>query len=161
MSYFQWGMLLLGVLGFAGTWLIGAFSLGRAVEQLKASLKSEIDSERKTIIERIDSERKVVVERIDSERNKILEKIEIIERRFEDEQKKQDHNFGEVGASVRQYTADVEKKLREVEIYGRDNYVKIPDFEKALDRLSGELKSLAGEIKKDFRELKADISARS
>jgi hypothetical protein len=75
-----------------------------------------------------------------------------MERRFEADQKQQDHNFGEVGIAMRQYIADVEKKVREVEIYGRDNYVKIPEFEKAMDRLSIDLKSFVAEIKKDFSE---------
>jgi hypothetical protein len=130
-------MLGLGVFGFIGTWIIGAFTLGRAVEQMKAALKLEIEKERDGIVVR----------------------IEAMESRFEDQQKDQDHNFGEVGAAMRQYIADVEKKLREVEIYGRDNYVKIPDFEKAMDRLSGDLKSFAAEIKKDFKDSINDLKA--
>jgi hypothetical protein len=141
MNIFQWAMVVLGFLGFAGTWLIGAFTLGRAVEQLKSALKKEIDQERKAIMDRFDLER-----------NKIIDRIEIMERRFEADQKQQDHNFGEVGIAMRQYIADVEKKVREVEIYGRDNYVKIPEFEKAMDRLSIDLKSFVAEIKKDFSE---------
>jgi hypothetical protein len=137
MGLYQWLMLGLGVFGFIGTWIIGAFTLGRAVEQMKAALKLEIEKERDGIVVR----------------------IEAMESRFEDQQKDQDHNFGEVGAAMRQYIADVEKKLREVEIYGRDNYVKIPDFEKAMDRLSGDLKSFAAEIKKDFKDSINDLKA--
>ena len=54
---------------------------------------------------------------------------------------------------MRQYTADVEKKLREVEIYGRDNYVKIPDFEKAIDQLSETFKEAVTDIKRDLRQI--------
>jgi hypothetical protein len=54
---------------------------------------------------------------------------------------------------MRQYIADVEKKLREVEIYGRDNYVKIPDFERAIERLSADFKMAVGEIRDDIRDL--------
>jgi len=149
MSLYQWAMIGLGALGFVGTWLVGAFTLGRAVEQLKAALKKEIDSERNAVLERLYSER-----------DKILARIATFEQRFETDQKAQDHNFGEVGAAMRQYIADVEKKVREVEIYGRDNYVKIADFEKALDRLTGEIKSLQVEIKKDFRDLKSELIPR-
>jgi hypothetical protein len=125
MEAYHWLTLALGALGFIVTWFLGAFKLGRSVEQMKAAIKAENTDER----------------------NKIIE----------DDQKEQDHNFGEVGLSVRQYIADVEKKVREVELYGRDNYVRIPEFEKAMDRLSGDLKSFAAEIKKDFSERMTEL----
>lgn len=131
MTFYQWVTLGLGALGFIGTWIILAFTLGRAVEQMKAEFKVEIGTER----------------------DKIFAKIEAIENRFEADQEHQNRNFGEVGLSMRQYTADVEKKLREVEIYGRDNYVKIPDFEKAIDRLSETFKEAVTEIKRDLRQI--------
>jgi hypothetical protein len=132
---YHWLTLALGALGFIVTWFLGAFKFGRSVEQMKAAIKTEITEER----------------------NKIVDRIELMERRFEDDQKKQDHNFGEVGAAVRQYIADVEKEVRKVELYGRDNYVRIPEFEKAMDRLSGDLKSFAAEIKKDFSERMTEL----
>lgn len=131
MTTYQWVTLGLGALGFIGTWILGAFYLGRAVEQMRAAVK----------------------EYIDAERDKIIEKIEDLDKRFDADQKTQDHNFGEVGAAMRQYIADVEKKLREVEIYGRDNYVKIGDFEKAVDRLSADFRMAVAEIKDDIRDL--------
>ena len=131
MNFYQWVTIGAIVAGFLGSWLIGAFTLGRAVEQMKASFKKEIDGER----------------------DKIVAKIEAMETRFEADQQTQDRHFGEVGLSMRQYTADVEKKLREVEIYGRDNYVKIPDFEKAIDRLSETFKEAVTEIKRDMRQI--------
>jgi hypothetical protein len=131
MTFYQWVTVGAIVTGFLGTWLIGAFTLGRAVEQMKASFK----------------------ESIDAERDKIVEKIQALEEKFLQDQRTQDHNFGEVGAAMRQYIADVEKKVREVEIYGRDNYVKIPDFEKAIDRLGETMTAGFAEIKKDIRGL--------
>lgn len=131
MTAYQWVTLGLGALGFIGTWILGAFYLGRAVEQMRAAVK----------------------EYIDAERDKIISKIDAMETRFENDQKTQDHNYGEVGAAMRQYIADVEKKLREVEIYGRDNYVKIPDFEKAIDRLGETMAAAVAEIKSDMRQL--------
>jgi cytosine/adenosine deaminase-related metal-dependent hydrolase len=131
MTFYQWVTIGAIVAGFLGTWLVGAFTLGRAVEQMKAGFKEEISAER----------------------DKIFTKIESLEERFLTDQRTQDHNFGEVGAAMRQYTADVEKKLREVEIYGRDNYVKIPDFEKAIDRLGETMAAAVTEIKEDMRRL--------
>ena len=58
-----------------------------------------------------------VKEQIEDEREKVIARIDGMEARFEDDQKTQDHNFGEVGAFIEQYIADVEKKLREVEIW--------------------------------------------
>lgn len=131
MTFYQWVTIGLGACGFLGTWILGAFRLGRAVEQMRSGVK----------------------EQIEEEREKIVEKIEEIESRFEADQKTQDHNFGEVGAAMRQYIADVEKKVREIEIYGRDNYVKIPDFERALDRIGLTMEKGFAELKEDIRQL--------
>jgi hypothetical protein len=131
MTFYQWVTIGAIGAGFMGTWLIGAFTLGRAVEQMKTSFK----------------------EAIDAERDKIIERVEALEEKFLSDQRTQDHNFGEVGAAMRQYIADVEKKVREVEIYGRDNYVKIPDFEKAIDRISETMAAGFAEIKSDIRGL--------
>lgn len=131
MTLYQWVTLGLGAFGFLSTWILGAFKIGRAVEQMRAGVREEIKQERDSIVE----------------------KVEALERRFDADQKTQDHNFGEVGAAMRQYIADVEKKVREVEIYGRDNYVKLPDFEKAIERLSADFKSAVGEIRDDIRDL--------
>jgi len=131
MTLYQWVTLGLGAFGFLSTWILGAFKIGRAVEQMRAGVREEIRQER----------------------NAIFAKIEELERRFDADQKTQDHNFGEVGAAMRQYIADVEKKVREVEIYGRDNYVKIPDFERAVEPLSADFRSAVSEIRDDIRDL--------
>ena len=131
MTIYQWVMLGLGALGFIGTWILGAFKLGRAVEQMQGAVRKEIKDEREFIIL----------------------KIEQLEDKFEADQRSQDHNFGEVGHAMREKIATVENKLREVEIWGRDNYLKISDFEKALDRLSADFKNAVGEIKDDIRDL--------
>jgi hypothetical protein len=131
MTTYQWVTLGLGSLGFLITWTGMWFGAGRFVEQMRAEFKSHVGDE------------------ID----KIIAKIDLMETRFEGDQKAQDHNFGEVGAAMRQYIADVEKKVREVEIYGRDNYVKIPDFEKAIDRLNETMTAAFADIKQDMRRL--------
>ena len=130
-EYYPWISIGIVILGFLVQGFFGSFKLGRAVEQIRADVKEDIDEER----------------------DKIITKIDAMETRFEADQKSQDHNFGEVGAAMRQYIADVEKKVREVEIYGRDNYVKIPDFEKAVDRISETMTAGFAEIKKDIRGL--------
>lgn len=131
MTTYQWVTLGLGAAGFVGTWILGAFYLGRAVEQIQASIKKYIDDELE----------------------KIVGKIEAMETRFDADQRTQDHNFGEVGAAMRQFIADVEKKVREVEIYGRDHYVKIPDFEKAIDRIGEAFTIAIKELKDDMRAI--------
>jgi hypothetical protein len=139
LTFYQWVTLALGALGFLGTWIIGAFTIGRAVEQMKAGFKHEIGIER----------------------DKIFARIESIEEKFLTDQRTQDHNFGEVGAAMRQYIADVEKKVRENEIWGRDNFVQKGEFQKATDRIEEALKEFASEIKTDLRTLTAKIDAKA
>ena len=135
MTAYQWATIGLGVLGFVVTWIIGAFTLGRAVEQMKANAHNEIEEES----------------------DKIISKIGLIENRFADDLRAQDHNFGEVGAAMRQYISDVEKKLREVEIWGRDNYVQKSEFEKATDQIRSDIRALGADIKHDIRELNTKV----
>lgn len=135
MTTYQWVTLGLGALGFLGTWILGAFYLGRAVEQMRAAVK----------------------EYVDDERDKVLEKIEELERQFADDQKSQDHNYGEVGHAMRQHIADVEKKVREVELYGRDNYVQKDEFERAIGRIETAFKEMGADIKEDFRDRIDDL----
>jgi hypothetical protein len=138
MSLYQWVTLGLGAFGFLSTWILGAFKIGRAVELMRSGVREEIKQER----------------------DAIFVKIEDMERRFEADQKSQDHNFGEVGAAVRQYIADVEKKVREVEIYGRDNYVQKSEFEKATNSIRADIKEMAADIKSDLRDRIDDLSKR-
>lgn len=132
MTTFEWlhGSLL--VVGFLGTWIFGAFKLGRAAEKMRGDVERELEQKE----------------------DKILLEIKKLEKKFDDDQKSQDHNFGEVGAAMRQYTADVERRLHEHEIYGRDNYVKIPDFKEALELFRSELKNGLAEIKRDISQLR-------
>jgi len=138
MTLYQWVTLGLGAFGFLSTWILGAFKIGRAVEQMRAGVREEIKQERDSIVEKIDA----------------------LERRFDADQKSQDHNFGEVGAAMRQYIADVEKKVREVEIYGRDHYVQKSEFEKATDSIRADIREMAADIKTDLRDRIDDLSKR-
>lgn len=132
---YPWVSVIVVVLGFVGQGFFGSFRLGQAVEQVKAALKKQIDDER----------------------DKIILKLEELEQRFDREQKSQDHNFGEVGAAVRQYIANVEKEMHEIEIWARDNFVLKDDFVKATDRLEDAIKAMAASIKSDFRDLTKKI----
>ena len=107
MTGYQWVTVGLGALGFLITWSGMWFGAGIFVEKLRGELK----------------------EHVETERDKVIVLIRELEGKFEDEQKSQDRKFGEVGAAMRQYTADVEKKQREIEIWGRDNYVQKSEFE--------------------------------
>lgn len=131
MTTYQWATFVLGALGFLITWTGMWFGAGRFVEQMRAEFKKHVGDELE----------------------KIIFEIKKIEKDFHESQRDQDHNFGEVGAAMRQFIANVEKKVHELEIYGRDNYLKIPDFERALERISSDFKSAVSEIKDDIREL--------
>jgi len=138
LTAYQFITLGLGCVGFLGTWILGAFKLGRAVEHMKASVKEEIDAERE----------------------KIISKIDELEDQFHSEQKAQDHNFGEVGAAMRQYIADVEKMIRQVEIFGRDHYVQKEDFKDAISQIASQIREGNAEIKADIKELQKQIAQR-
>lgn len=131
MTGYQWATLALGAAGFMITWAGLWFGAGRFVEKIKAAVKKDIETER----------------------DKIVDRIEELERQFQDEQRSQDHNVGEMGAALRRHIETVHEKLREVEIWGRDNYLKIDDFEKAVERLSSDFRLAVNEIKTDIREL--------
>ena len=92
MTTYQWATLGLVVAGFVGTWVFGAFKLGRAVEQMRAGVREEFEEDHE----------------------KIIDKIDAMETKFDADQETQNNRFGEVGAAMRQYIADVEKKVREV-----------------------------------------------
>lgn len=138
MTSYQWATIALGALGFLITWTGMWFGAGRFVEQMRAEFKKHVGDERE----------------------KIVSEIKKIEKDFHESQRDQDHNFGEVGAAMRQYIANVENKVREVEIWGRDNYVQKSEFEKATDRLADAIKSMGADIKADIRELNAKIEAK-
>lgn len=135
MSNYQWVTIALGALGFLITWTGMWFGAGRFVEQMRAEFKKHIGDERE----------------------KLIAEIKKLEDEFEDSQRAQDHNFGEVGAAMRQKIADVEKQLNDVQIWGLNNYVQKSEFEKATDRLADAIKSMGADIKADIRELNAKI----
>lgn len=131
MTEYQWITLALGAFGFVATWILGAFKVGVAIEQIQSTLRAEIDQERDKIFHRIDE----------------------LEGRFNTEQRSQDHNFGEVGAALRQKMADIQKEVHKIELWGISNYVQKPE----LDSVRSDIKALGANIKEMFTEMKADF----
>ncbi len=97
---------------------------------------------------------------IAAEREETMTGFAELKAEFLRDQKAQDHNFGEVGAAMRQYIANVEKEMHEIEIWGRDNFVLKDDFVKATDRLEDAIKSMTADIKTDLRGLTAKIDGK-
>lgn len=132
---FQWAALVLGVLGFGVTWTMGVIGLTRAVENIKQDTTEKVAAASKSL----------------------TAQIEAIRVEFFTEQKSQDHNFGEVGAAMREYIAKVEREMHQIEIWGRDNFVLKEDFMKATDRIEAAILNMASELKTDLRGLTAKI----
>lgn len=135
---FQWATLILGILGFLLTWTLVIVGATRAVENIKQDTTEKVAAASKALTTKLDA----------------------LRSEFFVEQKAQDHNFGEVGAAMREYISKVEKEMHEIEIWGRDNFVLKDDFVKATDRLEDAIKGMAADIKTDFRNLSNKIDAK-
>ena len=94
---------------------------------------------------------------IAAEREETMGQFAILRAEFVKEQRAQDHNYGEVGAAMRQYIANVEKEMHQIEVWSRDNFVLKDDFVKATDSLGKAIRDMAADIKSDFRDLNAKI----
>ena len=82
------------------------------------------------------------MEHIKDERVQRADAIHKAMLRFEETQTIQDHNFGEVGLSLRRFIEQIEKKVHEVEIWCRDNYA---------------LKHDVADVRRDIREMRAEV----
>lgn len=139
MTTFEWAMLIIAGAGFlitAGTVIV---AVTRGVENIKQDTTEKIGSLRTEV---------------GRERQEILD-------RFAEEQKSQDSHFGEMGNALRRYIETVEKEMHRIELWGRDNYVKQPDFERAIDAIRQDFRALGNDIKKDFRDVFDKIDARA
>lgn len=99
-----------------------------------------------------------LTKQIGAEREDTAKAIGELREQFLKDQKAQDHNFGEVGAAIRQYIANVEKEMHAIEIWGRDNFVLKSEFVKATDTIREDIKAMSAEIKTDIRELAAKVA---
>ncbi len=87
--------------------------------------------------------------------------MEKLRKDWTDSQVSQDRQFGEVGLSLRRFIETVEKDMHEAELWGRDHYVQKADFDKAVDKLSAEIKAGNADLKADLKEMKADLALRN
>ena len=60
---------------------------------------------------------------------------------------------------MRQYIANVEKEMHQIEIWGRDNFVLKSEFVKATDSIRADIKAMAADIKADIRDLTTSVKA--
>lgn len=138
MTPFELLTLVLGASGFLLTGGGVIVAITRAVTTIKNDISDQISAE---VLAR--------TEAINAAGNQIRQMIE-------ESQKVQDHNFGEVSAALREKVARIEKKVYEVELYGRDNYAVKDDVRD----IRNDIKEMRGDIKNDLRDLTAKIDAK-
>ncbi|MBR1230191.1 hypothetical protein JQ600_35440 [Bradyrhizobium sp. AUGA SZCCT0176] len=137
------------VAGFLITWTSGVIGLTRAVSRIKEDTSEKIASEELARTEAIAA--------ASAARN---EKMDGLRRDFNEAQRAQDNNVGEMGAALRRFIETVEKEMHAIEIWGRDNYVQKGEFERATDRMTEAIKAMGTDIKSDFRERLEEMSKR-
>jgi hypothetical protein len=131
--------LVLGASGFLVTWTGTVIGLTKSV----AAIKSDTS------------------ERLADETSLISDKITKLTEHFEADQRTQDSRFGEVALSIRQYVANVEKEMHQIEIWGRDNFVLKSDFIDTAKRLEAAIDRMSSDIKTDLRRLANKLDERS
>jgi hypothetical protein len=127
MTTFEWAMVSISAAGFLVT--IGGVLGGCiwAVAKIKQGTSDQIITER---IER-------------------AEAIAAAMKHFNASQATQDHNFGEVGLSLRRFIETVEKEMHSIEMWGRDHYALKDDVK----LIRADIKDMRSEIKTDMTEL--------
>lgn len=100
--------------------------------------------------------REATIKQINDERTHRSEAINMALARFDDAQRIQDHNFGEVGLSLRRFIEEVEKEMHEIEMWGRDHYALKEDVKD----IRGDIKDMRTEIKADITELGRKIDGK-
>lgn len=134
-----------GVLLTSGTALIAAT---RGIEQIKADTSAGITGEAEDRTAAIRELRLEVQSMINNLRQ---ENVEI--------HKTQYHDFGETATALRRFIEEVQNKVREVEIWGRDHYVQKPEFQRSIDTISNDLRSGFSNIAEEIRAIRKDIAA--
>lgn len=127
----QWVVIALGVAGFFLTWTGMVVSVTRAVATIKED----------------------TAERVSTETEKITSRLNKLSEQFELDQRTQDSRFGEVALSIRQYIANVEKEMHQIEIWGRDNFVLKTDYVEAMRRLERSIEKMASDVRDNFKDL--------
>lgn len=76
-------------------------------------------------------------------------------------------DFGETASALRRFIEEIAAEMHRIEIWGRDNYVQEPLFQRTVDALSvsmkegfagikGDLKNLQTELKEDIAQARKD-----
>jgi hypothetical protein len=138
MTVFEWGMLSVAVLGF----LITAGSVLGGCVWAVAKINMEVSA------------------RIDQERISTDQALKDLAADFAENQRTQDHNFGEMGSALRRFIESVEKEMHKIEMWGRDHYAQKPEVEKAIGALREDIKAGFTEIKNDIRALSTKVDSK-
>jgi len=149
MTAFEWVMVSLTAAGFLATCCTGLVVVTRAVEEIKRDTSSKIEEVRREIAAEALAREKALSAAVDS-RN---EEIDKLRADWTETQRVQDHNVGELGLSLRRYIEAVEKEMRKIELWGRDNYVQRPE----LDSVRSDIKTLGSDMKAVLAEIKSDL----
>jgi len=131
MTTFEWGMLSVAVAGLLFT---GGGLIAGCVWTV-ARIKEETD-------DRVDKEReytaKLLADHIDA----------------------QERNTGELGLALRRHIENVERKIGEVEIWGRDNYALKDDVKESISELRNDIRTFGTDIRADIRTLSAKVDSK-
>jgi hypothetical protein len=84
--------------------------------------------------------------------------VALVRRDFDQELKTNEHHFGETVQAVREHTNLIAKKLYEVELYNRDNYIPRKDFFAIIKEFKEDMTDLRNSIKLDMEKLGDKIS---
>jgi hypothetical protein len=121
-----------------------------AVAKIKADITDKISEERT----RVDT-------MFEAERENNSRDMRDFALEFAAEQKSQDHNTGEMGASLRRHIEDVEREMHKIEIWGRDNYARQSDLNNSITTVRADISAMRTEIKTDFRDLNVKIDQKA
>lgn len=146
MTTFQYWMIALTCVGI----LISAGGIIAACVWAVATIKNDVT-------EKIAEERLRTDTVMEAERENASRTMQEMMNKFAAEQKAQDHNTGEMGSALRQHIANVEKKMHEVEIWGRDNYALKNDVAESIKGLRDDVRDMRSDLKDDFKQLSAKI----
>lgn len=146
MTTFEIWMLVVTAAGLLLTAAAAVVAVTRGVEKIKQDTSEKIADEVMARTAALATET--------GNRNTAMENLR---REFEDAQKAQDRNTGEMGSALRRFIETVEKEMHAIEIWGRDHYVQKPDFEKAIDAVLNNIREMRADIKADIQNLDAKI----
>ncbi|NGX95069.1 MAG: hypothetical protein G4V63_07515 [Candidatus Afipia apatlaquensis] len=146
-QYWMIGLTCVGILITAGG-VIGACVW--AVAKIKSDVTEKIAEERARTDTVMEAERENT--------NRLHQELMV---KFAAEQKAQDHNTGEMGAALRQHITTVEKKIHEVEIWGRDHFALKNDVADSIKGLRDDVRVMGSDLRGDIKEISAKIDKKA